>query len=223
MQDFISYSVRVVIVYIFTYLSTRALSQKATAQMTAYEIAGLMIFANVAAEPLVDKVITKSVFGTGFLAVLMILGTKFAMRNKLTHFMEHTPTFIMENGKLNIKTLQGMGLTLNQLEGLLRQQGYDKMSDLDTIIMEPEGNVSIFPKAENKQVTLKDLKIKPSNKGLTIPLIMDGRIIEENLKHINKTKAWLLHELKKQGVEDYRKNVMILEVDSSWKISILKK
>lgn len=223
MQDFISYSVRVVIVYLFTYLSTRTLTKKAIAQMTAYEIAGLMIFANVAAEPLVDKVIIKSVYGTGFLVVLMLLGTKLAMRNKLTSIIEHTPTFIMENGKLNKQEMEGMGLTLNQLEGLLRQQGYDKIADLDTIIMEPQGNISVFPKAENKQVTVKDLNIKPSNKGITIPLIMDGSIIEQNLKHINKTKEWLIQELKMQGIVNYRKDVMIVEIDSSWKVTVLKK
>lgn len=223
MQDFISYTVRVVIVYIFTYLSTRTLSKKAIAEMTAYEVAGLMIFANVAAEPLVDKVVTKSVYGTGFLVILMLLGTKLAMKNKFTAVMEHTPTFIMENGQVDKKKMAGLGLTLNQLEGLLRQQGYDKMSELDTIIMEPQGNISAFPKAENKQVTIKDLKLKPNSQGITIPLIMDGNIIEQNLKHINKTKEWLLQELKKKGIVNYRKDVMLLEVDSAWKVSILKK
>ena len=223
MRDFISYSLRVVIVYLFTYLSTRTLSKKAIAQMTAYEVAGLMIFANVAAEPLVDKVITKSVYGTGFLVVLMLLGAKLAMRNKFTYIVEHTPTFIMKGGELDKKALESTGITLNQLSGLLRQQGYDRISDLDTVIMEAQGNISAFPKAENKQVTIKDLNIEPSNQGITIPVVMDGSIIEQNLKHINKTKEWLLQELERQGVVNYRKDVMIAEVDSTWKVTVLKK
>jgi uncharacterized membrane protein YcaP (DUF421 family) len=223
MQDFISYSIRVTIVYFFTYLCTRALTKKAMAQMTAYEIAGLMILANVAAEPLVDKVTTKSVYGTGLLVLLMIISASLAIRNKLTPIMEHTPTFIMQNGKLDMKSLSTMELSINQLEGLLRQQGYDKISDLDTIIMEPQGNISAFPKPENKPVTLKDLKIKPSGGGLTLPLIMDGDIVGQNLKHIKKNKQWLLQELKKQGITDYVKYVAIAEVDSSLKVTVLRK
>jgi uncharacterized membrane protein YcaP (DUF421 family) len=223
MQDFISYSIRVAIVYFFTYLCTRALTKKAMAQMTAYEIAGLMILANVAAEPLVDKVTTKSVYGAGLLVLLMIISASLAIRNKLTPIMEHTPTFIMQNGKLDMKSLSTMELSINQLEGLLRQQGYDKISDLDTIIMEPQGNISAFPKPENKPVTLKDLKIKPSGEGLTLPLIMDGDIVGQNLKHIKKNKQWLLQELKKQGITDYVKYVAIAEVDSSLKVTVLRK
>lgn len=223
MKDFIAYSIRVVVVYIFTYLCTRALTKKAMAQMTAYEIAGLMILANVAAEPIVDKVTTKSVYGAGFLVLLIILSARLALRNKLTPIMEHTPTYIMQNGKLDIKVLSKMELSLNQLEGLLRQQGYDKISDLDTIIMEPQGNISVFPKPENKPVTLKDLKINAENHGLTVPLIMDGGIIEQNLKHIRKSKEWLSQELEKQGIYDYKKDVAIAEVDSSFQVIILKK
>jgi uncharacterized membrane protein YcaP (DUF421 family) len=223
MSDFFSYTIRVAIVYVFTYLCTRALTKKAMAQMTAYEIAGLMILANVAAEPLVDKVTTKSVYGAGFLVFLMILSASLAVRNKLTPIMEHTPTYIMQNGKLDMKSLSSMELSINQLEGLLRQQGYDKISDLDTIIMEPQGNISAFPKPENKPVTLKDLKINPSGQGLTLPLIMDGDIVEQNLKHIKKNKDWLLQELKKQGITDYVKSVAVAEIDSSLQINVLRK
>lgn len=223
MQDFLSYSVRLAIVYLFTYLSTRTLTKKAIAQMTSYEIAGLMILANVAAEPLVDKVTTKSVYGVGFLVALMLLSTKIAIHNKFTDIMEHTPTIIMQHGKLDMKSIKGMGLTLNELEGLLRQQGYDKMSDLDTIIMEPQGNISAFPKPENKLVTLKDLNIKPSNQGLTVPLIMDGSIIEQNLRHIRKNKEWLLKELKKQKVLNYEEEVIIAEINSQMQLEVLRK
>ena len=60
MYIILSYTVRVLLVYFFTYLSTRMMAKKAVAEMTAYEMAGLMVLANVAAEPLVDKVVIKS-------------------------------------------------------------------------------------------------------------------------------------------------------------------
>lgn len=191
--------------------------------MTAYEIAGLMILANVAAEPLVDKVVVKSAYGAGLLVVLIIITTRLALRNKLTPILEHTPTTIMSKGKLDMKSLDSLGLSLNQLEGLLRQQGYHKISDLDTVIMEPQGNISIFPKSENNPVTLKDLNIKQDIQGITVPLIMDGSIIYGNLRHLHKTKDWLLKELIKQGILDYKNEVGIAEIDPNWKLIILRK
>jgi uncharacterized membrane protein YcaP (DUF421 family) len=223
MSDFLTFSIRVIIVFYFTYLCTRALTKKAMAQMTAYELAGLMILANVAAEPLVDKVTVKSVYGAGLLVGLMFISSRLALRNKLTPILEHTPTIIVDKGKLDMKALNNLGLSLNQLEGLLRQQGYDKLSDLDTVVMEPQGNISVFPKAENKPVTLKDINIKTNTQGITIPLIMDGDIIYSNLKHIQRTKDWLLQELNKQGISDYKSDVGIAELDTNWKLNVLKK
>jgi uncharacterized membrane protein YcaP (DUF421 family) len=223
MNDFLAFSIRVVIVFYFTYLCTRAISKKAMAEMTAYEVAGLMILSNVAAEPIVDKVTVKSVYGAGLLVVLVIISTRLSLKNKLTHILEHTPTTIINKGKLDIKALKDLGLSINQLEGLLRQEGYDKISNLDTVIMEPQGNISAFPKAENKPVTLKDLNIKTNSVGITIPLIMDGGILYSNLKHIQKTKDWLLQELNKQGISDYKSEVGIAELDANWQISVLKK
>ncbi|KAJ49807.1 uncharacterized membrane protein YcaP (DUF421 family) [Clostridium tetanomorphum] len=223
MIDFLTFTIRVILVFYFTYLCTRGLTKKAMAQMTAYEVAGLMILANVAAEPLVDKVTIKSVYGAGLLVILMIISTRLAFKNALTPILEHTPTVIINKGNLNMKALKSTGLSLNQLEGLIRQQGYDKISDLDTVIMEPQGNISVFPKSENRPVTLKDLNIKTYEQGITIPLIMDGDILYTNLKHIKRTKDWLLQELNKQGILDYKKEVGIAELDTSWQLSVLKK
>jgi uncharacterized membrane protein YcaP (DUF421 family) len=52
---------------------------------------------------------------------------------------------------------------------------------------------------------------------------MDGNIIYSNLKHIQRTKDWLLHELNKQGISDYKSDVGIAELDTNWKLNVLKK
>jgi uncharacterized membrane protein YcaP (DUF421 family) len=223
MYIIISYSVRIFLVFFFTYLATRILTKKAIAEMTAYEMAGLMVLANVAAEPLVDKVVIKSVYGTGFLVILMAVTARLAVINKFTAFFEHTATLVIEDGQIDMKALKRMSLSLNQLEGLLRQQGYDKVSDVQTAVFEPQGNLSVFPKAENKPVTLKDLNIKTQNEPITIPLILDGGIAYSNLKHIGKDENWLLEELQKQGYQNYQEEVALAELDPSWNLIILKK
>jgi len=219
----LSYSVRVILVYFFTYLATRILTKKAIAEMTAYDIAGLMVLANVASEPLVDKVVIKSAYGVGILVVLMILTARLATINRLTVFFEHTATKVIENGQIDMKALKRMSLSLNQLVGLLRQQGYDKVSEVQTAVFEPQGTLSVFPKAENKPVTLKDLNLQSSNERITLPLILDGSIAYTNLKHIGKDESWLLCELKNKGIGNYKEEVALAELDPSWNLIILKK
>ncbi|MCT8977132.1 DUF421 domain-containing protein [Clostridium sp. CX1] len=223
MKDVLAYSIRVILVYFFTYLCSRILTKKAISEMTAYEVAGVMILANVAAEPLVDKVVLKSVFGSGVLVLLMSITSRLAMINRLTPVLEHTATIVIKNGQIDKAALNRLSLSLNQLEGLLREKGFDKVSEVETAIIEPQGTLSAFPKEQNRPVQLKDLNIESSTKSLTIPLVMDGSIIMPNLKHIGRSKEWIIEEMKKQGINNYKEEVFLAELDSSVNLSILKK
>ncbi|MDW8802310.1 DUF421 domain-containing protein [Clostridium sp. A1-XYC3] len=223
MKDVLAYSIRVILVYFFTYLCSRILTKKAISEMTAYEVAGVMILANVAAEPLVDKVVLKSVFGSGVLVLLMSITSRLAMINRLTPVLEHTATIVIKNGQIDKAALNRLSLSLNQLEGLLREKGFDKVSEVETAIIEPQGTLSAFPKEQNRPVQLKDLNIESSTKSLTIPLVMDGSIIMPNLKHIGRSKEWIIGEMKKQGINNYKEEVFLAELDSSLNLSILKK
>lgn len=223
MYTVLSFTARVVLVYFFTYLATRIMTKKAIAEMTAYEMAGLMVFANVASEPLVDKVVIKSVYGSGLLVLLMLVLARLAIINKITPVLEHTATIIIQNGQIDMKQLKRLSLSMNQLIGLLRQQGYERLSDVQTAILEPQGNLSVFPKAEKKQVTLQDLNISVTKSPISLPLILDGSIVRENLKYIGMTELWLLEELKKQGIQNYKKQVAFAELDSSRNVIVLRK
>ncbi|WP_040210445.1 DUF421 domain-containing protein [Clostridium polynesiense] len=222
MEYVVSYTIRIVLVYLFTYICARILTKKAIAQMSAYEFAGLMILANVAAEPLVDKIVIKSIYGTGVLVLLMFISAKLSLINKLTPIMEHTPLVIVNKGKIQMDNLKYLGLSLNQFMGLLRQQGYSDVNVLDMVIMEPQGNLSVFPTGDRQPVTLKDINIKSQDSGFTIPLIMDGKIIHINLQHIHKDKSWLFEELEKQGIDDFKNQVVLAAIDSSGKLIISK-
>lgn len=223
MSLLLSYTIRVILVYFFTYLATRILTKKAMAEMTAYEIAGLMVFANVAAEPLVDKVVVKSVYGSGVLVVLMIIATRVALSNKFTPVMEHTATVVIHNGQIDFNQLKKLSLSMNQLLGLIRQNGFDKVSDVQTAILEPNGQLSVFPKAENKPVTIKDMNMTVPESSISLPLIIDGHIIRENLVYMGKNEAWLLNELKKQGIFDPASQVILAELDSSHNVVVFRK
>ena len=87
------------------------------------------------------------------------------------------------------------------------------MSDLEYVIVEPNGNISVFPKAENKPVTRKDLNLRVSYEGLAYPLIIDGEIQYNNLKFANLSINWLNDEIKKAGARA-PEEVFIAQLDS---------
>ncbi|AEY67105.1 DUF421 domain-containing protein [Clostridium sp. BNL1100] len=223
MQTVLIYSIRVVLVYFFTYLSTRILTKKAIAQMTAYEIAGLMVIGNVAAEPLVDKVMVKSVYGTGLLILLILITSRIAVTDRFTKVMEHSASVIINNGQIDFNEIKRLNISLNVLFGMIRQQGFDRVSDIEAAVLESNGTLSVFAKSQNKPVTKKDMNINVCGKPISMPLIMNGKIVQENLEYVGKSEIWLVDELKKQGIKDYVHEVFLAELGSSWNVVVYKK
>jgi len=198
------------------------LSKKAIAQMTAYEMAGVIVLTTVAAEPLVTKVTTKALFGTGFLIFLISLTSRLTLIEKLTPILEHKPTILVKDGQLDMNALKKIDLSLNQMKGLLRQKGYDKVCDVEYAILEPQGNLSVIAKSQKRPLQPSDLNISTQYEGLTVPLIMDGVIIDRNLEHVKLTETWLIGELRKQGITDYKNQINLAELDTSGNLSISK-
>lgn len=222
-ENIVAYSIRVLLVFIFAYFGTRTLTKKAVAQMTSYELAGVILLSTVAAEPLVTKVLTKAIFGTGFLIFLTYLISRLALVNKLTPILEHTPSIVIRNGHIDMNSLKQTDLTLNEMLGMMRQKGFDKVSDVEFAILEPQGNLSVFPRSQNRPLQPKDVNVSTKYEGLTFPLIMNGRIIDENLKHIGLSKEWLMGALEYQQIKDYEKEVALAELDTSGNLLISKK
>ena len=63
------------------------------------------------------------------------------------------------------------------------------------------------------------MKLKVKKEGLCSNIIIDGKIMKENLKSIGKTKEWLMKQLKVKGFKDLS-NILLLTVDSNYNIKI---
>ncbi|HZX46388.1 MAG TPA: YetF domain-containing protein, partial [Clostridia bacterium] len=65
-----------------------------------------------------------------------------------------------------------------------------------------DGQLSIIPKPEKRPVVTEDLGITPEYEGLPLSIIMDGRILRNDLKKLDITEEWLLDQLKSAGYDD---------------------
>ncbi|MDW7672953.1 MAG: DUF421 domain-containing protein [Bacillota bacterium] len=223
MVDVGSYAIKVLIIFIFTYFGARLLSKKAIAEMTAYEVAGIILFTTVAAEPLVTKVTTKAMFGTGIIILLIYLTSRLSLVNQLAPILEHTPTVVVRNGEVDIQGLKSVELSLNELYGLLREKGYNSVSDVEFVLLEPQGSLSVTPKSQKRPIQPSDLNVATNYEGLTLPLVMDGGIIEQNLRHAKLGKEWLVNALKAQGITDITSQVVVAELDTQGNLIVSKK
>jgi len=222
MSNLISYGITVILVYYFAYFAARVLSKKAISEMNAYEMVGVIIMATVAAEPLVTKITAQAFFGVALLTLLTFLTAKISMRNKLTRYFEHTPSIVVRAGRIEWKALKANSMSVNMFYGLMRQKGYTKVGDLEYVILEPQGKLSVIPKSEKRPLQPADMQITPPYDGLGYPVIIDGRVVQGALEFVNQTEDWLLAQLKQQGIMEPG-DVVLAELDAYGHLLVSKK
>ena len=128
-------------------------------------------------------------------AGLTLLTHKFP---KLRKYINGTPTIILDDGKLYRKNMKKAKLELSEFMVLCRQEGYFNINDIETAVFEYNGRITILPKSEKRPLTPEDMNITPEKAEICTEIIMDGRILHENLKRLGLDLTWLDKELKKQ-------------------------
>lgn len=116
--------------------------------------------------------------------------------------IEGEPVIVIMNGKIMDNVLRKMKFRVSDILELLRNQGVFDMNQVDYAILEPNGSLSVLKKPEYLPLTPKDMNIEVKPEGISTELVYDGKIIEQNLRQMNKDKKWLMNQLKKYGIKD---------------------
>ena len=97
------------------------------------------------------------------------------------------------------ENLKKAKLDLSEFMLMCREQGYFDLDEIQTAVFEHNGKLSVLPKAAHRPITPIDLKIATTPSYLGIEVIMDGRIMGENLARLGMDEDWLLSKMSEQG------------------------
>ena len=76
------------------------------------------------------------------------------------------------------------------LEALRGKNIFDPR-DVSYAVVETNGSLSAALRPEKETATLADLQLKVEHSHATIPFVLDGQVLEENLHWCGKDRAWL--------------------------------
>lgn len=224
MQEVINVILRTLFILILIFFLFKLIGKKQLSQMSMFDyITGITIGSVVADISLdIEKNVT-----SGIVCLIIYCFTDIAISYlslksiKLRNFFEGKEVPLIINGKINRKNMSKNKITINILQTEARLMGYFNLEEINNAILEPSGMISFEPKEKAKPTTKKDMGITATNKGLVYNLIVDGKILEDNLKHAKKDKKWLNHQLKIKGKP--LENILLLTIDSEDKINIYLK
>ena len=129
---------------------------------------------------------------------------------------------LIENGRIIDKNMKRLRITINELMMKLREKDVFSLEDVQFAIMESNGELSVLIKANKKPVTPNDMNLKVKNFSLISDIIIDGKIIDKNLKIAGIDKNWLQSELKRKSINNIEE-VFYVGIDQNKKLIISKK
>ena len=210
---------------ILLYLVTKLIGRKQLSELSLFDYVIGISIGNFAAEMIINMD-TPYYYGCiamvtfGLVAYLVSIVTMKSI--KLRRIIIGTPTIVIQNGKILESNLKKLKMDTNDLLEQIRIGGVFDLSEVEYAIEEANGKLTIMKKSMYNPITPNDMNIKVKRTDLVANIIIDSKILINNLKNMNKTEEWLEQELKIKGYRDLNK-ILLATLDINEKLTIYEK
>lgn len=215
---------RTILLYLLLIFSVRLMGKRQIGEMEPTEFVVTMLVANLAAIPMQDGGIPLL---SGLVPILTVLGMELVLSGLVMRsiFFRRLfcgkPVILIENGHILQDNLRRTRITLDELVGHLREKDVLDLKSVQYVILETNGNLSVFPYPKEKPASAKDAGIQVKQQFLPITIIEDGYVSKENLRKAGKSRKWLQRVLEERKTT--AESTWLLTVDDSDHILWLKK
>lgn len=210
--------------FIVLFLLSKIMGFRAIAELSFFDyIVGITI-GSVAAEMCTNLDIEwwKGVTAMAVYTLLDVLFIFLSQKSlKARKFISGVPIILIDNGKIIKQNLRKARIELDDLITFARTAGYFNMSDIQIAVMETSGKVSFMPTPQQRPLTPTDFNFTPEKESLQVNIIMDGKIVENNLAAAGIAKKELIRKVHKQNKEI--KDIFLATIDSNKVLTIFDK
>lgn len=217
--------VRTLVLYALVITALRLMGKRQIGELQPSELVVAIMISDLATVPMseVGVPLLYGIIPIFTLVVSEITISYVCLRSeKARTLLSGRPQILMHRGKLCFREMKRCRVNIDDLIEELRKAGYFSFSEVETVILETGGSITVIPSSGAMQPTLEDLNIKKPVTELPYIYITDGKVRKNELERSGKSMKWLEKELKNHGVADI-KEVFIMSEDSNGRIYIRKR
>ena len=215
-------TIRTVIIYLALVVAMRLMGKRQLGDMQPIELVVTLLIADLAAIPMQEPG-TPLVTGIAAIFTLVVLEILFSvLRLKSPGFgrlVSGSPMVVVKDGKPLKNTLRRLRLTNEDLTDTLRTQGVFDLREVDTAIVETNGKISVFLKADCQPASRGDLAVL-KKEPLSLPVVSDGTFCDWAMQTVGWDKAHVARVLAEKGVK--LDEVFLMTASSDGAFAIVK-
>ena len=205
---------RAIVLYIIVLVVMRLMGKREIGQLQPFELAISIMIADLASIPMTEIgiPITNGIIPILGLLIMHLIISIINMKSiKAREIICGKPRILIYRGKIDEKILRKERFTINELEERLRANNIFNIGDVEYAILETSGQITVVPKPEKRNVIVKDFNITPEYEGIAYDLVIDGVIMEENLRKLGKDYKWLEKQVAKFKIKP--KDALLVTID----------
>lgn len=187
--------------FIYLFVITKIMGHRQIAQLDIFDYTIGITIGSIAAE--LSTELESPIKPIIAMAVYCVLGITLSVASskslRARKFICGSPVTIMSGGKLHRENMKRAKLDLSEFMMLCHKAGYFDLSQIDTAVFEYNGQMTFLPAEADRPLTPRDMNLNPEQSLVFTEVVMDGRIVDENLKLMGKNEQWLDRQLKKAG------------------------
>lgn len=215
---------RSIILYIIVLIVMRLMGKREIGQLQPFELAISIMIADLASIPMTEIGIPISngiVPILGLLVMHLIISIINMKSLKAREIICGKPSILIYRGKIDEKALIKERFTINELEERLRDNSVFNIGDVEYAILETSGQVTVIQKPNKRTTIPEDFNIMPDYEGIPYDLVVDGKVMDDNLTAIGKNYTWLKKQVEKFNIKP--EEALIVTFDGKGQIFCQKK
>ncbi|MDD2421611.1 MAG: DUF421 domain-containing protein [Heliobacteriaceae bacterium] len=213
---------RTLVIYVAVLVILRIMGKREIGQLSPVDLVVAIMIAELAAIPMEDLSMP---LHHAFIPIVVLMAAEIVLSYialkwpGTRSWFSGRPTVIIRDGRILEAEMRRTRYNLDDLLAQLREKNVVDVQDVEVAILENSGQLSVIPKSQKRPVTPADLRLTTEYEGLPLPLVMDGRINDRNLRLCRINREWLADELAKQGV-DSAADVFFASLDTAGKLAV---
>lgn len=214
-----------IISVVVMFILTKLIGNRAISQMNMFDYINSITIGSIASELAVSEpneitkpLVAMVVYASAVIVLAIVTGKSLILRR----FVEGRCILLMENGKLIDRNFKKAKIDVNEFLMQCRLQGYFDISTIRTAVAESNGRISILPDTAKTPPTADDLKVITEQDRLFSNVILDGKILDGNLKRLGFNERWLKAKLRQNKIKSVDE-VFLCTADQDGDIHIFSK
>lgn len=217
---------RTLFIYFFVLAVMRFMGKREIGKLSLFDLVVSIMIADLAVITIenTEAPLLKGLVPIFTLSMIQVILSFFSLKSTFVRYiMDGKPTVLIRDGHIQEQEMANQRYNTDDLMMQLREKNIANVADVELAVLETTGKLSVFPRREKEPLKREDLfpgdDMEEGFFWLPVSLIVDGKVQEDGLQQIGKTRFWLKNELQKYGYNDF-KEIFFASIDHTGKMYV---